>query len=153
MNNQRKYVPEIAIEDARIIFRNFRGEEQRYNPAGKRNFCVVIPEEMEEPLIADGWNIKYLEPRDEDDRKTAYIQVAVSYDNYPPVVYMISNGRKTLLGPETIDLLDRAELETVDLVISPYVWNLSGGSGVKAYLKELYATVKVSKFAEKYSDM
>lgn len=153
MSKPKKFVPEIGMEDARIIFRNFRGEEQRYNPSGKRNFCVVIPEEMEEKLIADGWNIKYLAPRDEDDRKTAYLQVAVSYDNYPPAVYMISNGRKTLLGPETIELLDRAEIENVDLVISPYVWELSGGSGVKAYLKEMYVTVRVSRFAEKYADM
>ena len=153
MARQRKYIPDIELENARIIFRNFRGEEERYNPAGKRNFSVIIPDEVEQRLIADGWNIKHLAPRDEDDTPTPYLQVAVSYDNYPPAVYMISNGRKTELNNETIDILDRAELENVDMVITPYFWEMTNGSGIKAYLKEMYVTVRTSRFADKYSDM
>lgn len=153
MSNQRRDVPEICLENAHLMFKNFRGEEERFSPAGKRKFCVEIPEEFVGPLVKDGWNIKRLSPRDEDDTPAAYLQVAVSYDNYPPAVYMISNGRKTPLGPDTIELLDRAELENVDLVISPYTWEINGNVGVKAYLKELYATVKLSRFAEKYADM
>lgn len=153
MNNNRKYIPEIGLENARILFRNFRGDEQKYNPAGKRNFCVVIPEEYEQKLIDDGWNIKHLDPRDEDDSPTAYLQVTVRYDSYPPMIYMISNGRKTLLDSETVELLDRAEIDNVDLVISPYYWEMGSKSGVTAYLKEMYVTVRVSRFAEKYADM
>lgn len=153
MANNRKFIPEISMENARIIFRNFRGEEQKFNPAGKRNFSVIIPEEMEDRLIEDGWNIKHLSPRDEDDVPTAYLQVAVSYDNYPPLAYMISNGRKTLLDSDSIELLDRAEIENVDLVITPYIWDVNGKGGVKAYLKEIYVTVHTSRFADKYSDM
>lgn len=153
MANQRKYIPEIGLENARIIFRNFRGEEQKFNPVGKRNFCVVIPEEIEQQLIDDGWNIKHLAPRDPDDTPTAYLQVSVSYDNYPPIVYMISNGRKTQLDSETIEMLDRAELENVDLVITPYIWEVNNKGGVKAYLKEMYVTIRSSRFADKYADM
>lgn len=153
MASNRKFIPEISMENARIIFRNFRGEEQKFNPAGKRNFSVIIPEEMEDQLIEDGWNIKHLSPRDEDDVPIAYLQVAVSYDNYPPLAYMISNGRKTLLDADSIELLDRAEIENVDLVITPYPWELNGKSGIKAYLKEIYVTVRISRFAEKYLDM
>lgn len=153
MANNRKFIPEISMENARIIFRNFRGEEQKFNPVGKRNFSVIIPEEMEDQLIEDGWNIKHLSPRDEDDLPTAYMQVAVSYDNYPPLAYMISNGRKTLLDADSIELLDRAEIQNVDLVITPYPWELNGKTGIKAYLKEIYVTVHISRFAEKYSDM
>ena len=153
MARQKKFVPEIGLENARIIFRNFRGEEQKFNPAGKRNFCVVIPEEIEQKLMDDGWNIKYLAPRDEDDVRTAYLQVAVSYDNFPPAIYMINNGRKTLLNADTVELLDRAEIENVDLVVTPYVWEVNRDSGVKAYVKEMYVTVKTSRFADKYADM
>ena len=33
---------EIRIDNAKIAFRNFAGEERKFNPAGNRNFCVFL---------------------------------------------------------------------------------------------------------------
>ena len=44
----------LQIDDARIIFRNFRGEGGKFNKEGDRNFALIIPnEEMAEALQND----------------------------------------------------------------------------------------------------
>lgn len=143
----------IRIENADIRFKNFSGAEGQFNPAGRRNFCVLFDEQQAEELMAAGWNIRMLRPQDEGDAPQPYMQVAVSFSNVPPKVVLITSRGKTQLDEETINMLDYAKFANVDLAISPYHWQVSGRSGVKAYLKTMYVTLEEDEFESKYIDV
>lgn len=143
----------IVIEDARIGFRNFSGKEGRFNPPGRKNFCVFLDYTLALILEKDGWNVRWLEPKDGNDERQAYLQVAVSFDNIPPKILLISSHGKTVIDDKTVNILDWAEIKNVDLIIRPYNWEVNGKAGVKAYVKSMYVTIAEDEFEAKYYDI
>lgn len=143
----------ISIEHADIGFRNFSGKPGKFTPAGRRSFCVFLDPDLAHMLEAEGWNIRWLTPRNEEDEPRAYLQVAVAYENFAPKVYLVTRKGKQLLDEKTVNVVDYAEIENVDLTIRPYNWEVSGKSGVKAYLKTMYVTLSEDEFEDKYYDV
>jgi hypothetical protein len=143
----------LMIENATIMFRNFSGEQTKFNSAGDRNFCVMIDDARQaQQLAADGWNVKILKPREEGDEPKHYINVKVCFDNFPPKIILISGRTKTALDDESVELLDQAEIQNIDLTIRPYTWDVNGNTGIKAYLKDMYVTIRQDLLAAKYAD-
>ena len=142
----------IAIEGARIGFRNFSGKEGKFNPAGRRNFCVFLEYDLAKALERDGWNVRWLQPRDDQEDEQGYLQVAVSFDNIPPKIIMITSNGQSVLDDESVSILDWAEIESVDLIIRPYQWEVSGKTGVKAYVKSAYIQIAEDEFEKKWAN-
>lgn len=143
----------VLLEDVRIAFRNFAGKEGQYNREGDRNFAALLPADVAEQMDKDGWNVKYLKPREEDDEPQAYIQISVNFGNRPPKVTTVTSRGRTPLGEGEVDILDWAEIKTVDLIIHPYEWSVNGKTGVKAYLQSLYAVLEEDELDRKYADI
>ena len=141
----------ITIEGARIIFRDFSGEKNRYS--NDRTFAVVLEDELAERLSSDGWPVKWLEPRNEDEGRTPILTVKLMYGKFPPQVVMITGGKKKALGESEVHILDWANFENVDVKITPYNYDFNGKKGVKAYLKSLWVTIADDEFEMKYRDI
>lgn len=141
----------FMIEDAQLIFRNFSGEATKFNREGDRNFSAILPSDVAEQMENDGWNVKWLEPREEGEDRTAYIQIAVNYKNRPPRVIMITSKSRTLLTEAMVGLLDSADFATVDLICNGYEWDVNEKTGVKAYLKTMFVTINEDELELKYA--
>lgn len=149
----RERVADINIENAKIMFRNFSGKNDGYNP-GRRNFSVIIEdEELALSLRDEGWNIKEYQP-DPEEPAIYRLEVRLNWSYKPPIVWMITESSgKTLLNEDTIDTLDDAEIKNIDLVIRPFPWEMGGRSGIAAYVRTMYVTIAEDVFAAKYRDI
>lgn len=132
----------LTIRNARIIFRNFSGRASQYTPEGRRSFSVVIEDEaLARDLIQDGWNLKLLKKRDDNEPNHWHLPVAVFFDKYPPQIVNVSGNNKIALGEDTVSMLDWAEIKYVNLTIRPHEYEIGARKGVKAYLKTMIAFV------------
>lgn len=126
-----------------------------YNREGDRNFAVVLPLAVAEELLKDGWNVKMLKAREEDEADQPYISVAVNFKGRPPTIKMIGSKtkRSTLLDEDAVEILDYVDIAQVDVIIRPYDWAVSGNTGRKAYLQSLYITIIEDPLELKYGDL
>lgn len=150
-----KVTNNINLEGARLIFKNFKGEKKQWNAKDDRNFGVLIDHELAEQLEEDGWNVRYLKPREEGDEPQPWLKVKVKFGDYPPIVNFITSKGRRRLDEDTIEMLDYTPYKNVDLIIRPYNYPATEDrpGGVAAYLKSIYFTVFEDDFEKKYSDI
>lgn len=141
----------LILEDVTIAFRNFEGKEDTYNRAGDRNFAILLDEDRATQMERDGWNVKYLKARDEDEVPQAYIQVAVSYKARPPKIGMVTSKGLTYLGESEVEMLDWVDIEVADVTLNPYEWAVNGKTGVKAYLQTLFIKIEEDYLQQKWT--
>ena len=147
-------VNNINIEGANIIWKNFSGERDRFNP-GKRGFSVVIDDAvMADELKQEGWNVKErpLQEGADPSEQEWTLPVKLNMNRYTQV-WLIVGNRKSLLNEDTVAQLDVVDITDCDLSIRPYEWEMSGRTGITAYVDSMYVTIRENKFAEKYADL
>lgn len=144
----------VRLKNARLLFRNFAGKADAngINKEGDRNVCVIIDDiNLVEELKAEGWNIKQTKPREgyEDEYVPEfYVKANVKYRDkfgqlkaYPPMIYTVTDKKKTLLDENTVAQLDHAEIQDVRVELSPYPYEVLGRKGISVYVNKMYVKV------------
>lgn len=153
----------LVIKDAEIYFKNFRGRELPFNPAGRRTFCVRIDGRKARKLKKDGWSIKVMYINKSRTKRRWYLPVTI-YESYADtkinskVVAIMSDGGLKIckqLNGHSLGLLDVVDIGHSNMVIRGYEYNVNGQHGIKAYLRnaDVYipdgiSTVKIIDFLE-----
>ena len=142
----------LQIDDARIIYRNFAGEATKFNREGDRNFAVVIPDkETADALIEQGWNVK-IKCRGEDEDPFMFLPVKIKFNDRGPVVYLRTGTRRNRLDEESICCIDDIDIESVDLDIRPYDWDVNGKQGRTAYLQGAEIYQRLDRFTARFEE-
>lgn len=160
----------INREDGTIIFdraqvpggnwRNFSGGPTKYNKSNTQRFFEIFLTDEEATRLKDlGWNIKWLESRNNSDPKQAHMQVFIRFDvpsrRLQPKIWMTrTKGNPILMDEDLVSQLDSDDIVRAKLQIRPYDWELENGTkGRKAMLKQAYFTIEEDDFgAEFYQD-
>lgn len=144
----------LQIDDAKIIFRNFEGRGDKYNREGDRNFSLLIEDpDTADALIKEGWNVRIKDGRDEDEGPFMRLPVKVKFTDYGPNVYLITGDRRNELDEESIACLDNIDIESVDMDIRPYDWEVNGRTGRTAYLQSMQVVQRIDRFAARYASV
>lgn len=145
----------LQIDEANLIFKNFEGRGDKFNREGDRNFSIRIDDpNTADALLREGWNVKIKPPRDEDEGPFMRLPVKVKFTDYGPRVYLKSGKPEPIeLDEESIGILDNIEIDSVDLDIRPFDWEVNGRTGRTAYLQSMHVTQRVDRFAARYANL
>lgn len=142
----------LEIEDARIIYRNFAGLESKFNRKGNRNFAVIIPnQEICDALVEEGWNVKIKPPREDGEDPFMFLPVKIQFNARGPAAYVESGDSYQKLNEDTIGMLDEIDIQSVDMDLRPYDWEVNGKTGRAAYLQAIKVVQNIDRFGARYA--
>lgn len=141
----------FKVENAQLIYKNFSGKETQFNDEGVRSFACLLEPEAAEKMAADGWNVKYTKPRNDEDVPVPFIPIALRFDVRPPHIVMITSTARTNIDEKTVGTLDWVDMKQVDLICRAYHYHIPGNPpGIKAYLKTMFVTIEEDELEAKY---
>ena len=134
---------------------NFSGDPTQVDPrGGKRTFKIALPEEEALRMQEDGWNIKYMPPRDEQDDPLYFTEIVLNMEKrIEPEIYVCTewDGRKkkSRLHGDDVGQLDGMRFLKADVNIFPRVHE----HGIKGHCNQLVVVqAKGNLFDGDYDD-
>mgnify|MGYP000001665403 FL=1 len=80
------------------------------------------------------------------------LPIKVKFTNYGPNVYLRTGNRVNELNEESIACLDNIEIDSVNMDIRPYDWDVNGRTGRTAYLQSMEVVQRIDRFAARYAN-
>lgn len=148
----------LQIDDAKIVYRNFKGEGSKYNREGDRNFSLIIPNrEIADKLIEEGWNVKIKPSNNDEEDEFITLPIKVKFNDRGPQVFIVSGESHRKLKEDTVAMLDDIDIASVDLDIRPYDWTIQEGtpnekSGRTAYLQSIKVIQNIDRISAQFAE-
>lgn len=116
MAGSKKY----TIKRPSLVFRNFAGMINNWNPIGRREFGVILKDaSMIKELNDLGFNVKYITKLDDEDPDMPYLMIKAHHLN---------------VSESTITSLDKATLPISEITFHGWEWEIGDKKGVVAIL-------------------
>ena len=142
----------VEVRDTRFIFRtNFAGDpaKDRFKDT-RRKASLIIPPDLANDLIAEGFNVKQTQPSDEYDRPAEYyVNIIANYNSrVQPRIFLVNGNTVTKLDENTVGLIDDIRVENVNVILNPWIRDQFHS----LYITTMYVEQKTDydPFAEKY---
>jgi hypothetical protein len=150
------------LDDRPVIFPWFSGKETPMNRAGDRNFGVVLTPQQADELVKAGYNVKSRRPKGEDGQpdmsapETLYLKCKINFNsNKPPRVVLVTCiddvCKRTPMDDVNVALLDRQDIDHVDVKITPY--DREASDTRTAYVQNLYVFVNLDKLDARHDNI
>lgn len=149
------------VRNTRVLFANFSGVARQYNNEGRRNFHIVIPDELADEMEARGVNVHTLKPRNEGDEVTKTLKISV-YENAKinllrgrDVVEVVVSSDKNLdMAPMVDQEFAQGHVLNGYVDIEFHIANNTRVPNSSPYLRVdvMYLPVRKSKLAEEYEN-
>ena len=143
----------IEINNAKIIFKNFSGKPGVYNKEGDRNFCLLLPDDAAVDFFRrNGYSPTVKPSTSEEGEFFRYIKVKLKFNQWGPTIILKSGDKKTRVDENLVSALDSIRIESVDMDIRPYYWEVNGKEGRSAYLQAINVIQNIDRFGAKYAN-
>ena len=87
----------------------------------------------------------------EEESPFMYLPIKIKFNNRGPAAYLVSGEQVTRLDEDSIEMLDEIDIQSVDLDVRPYDWEVNDKTGRSAYLQAIEVIQNIDRFGAKYA--